>query len=31
MAGEKKVVDSALSKFYEAMERTNTEKLHMKH
>jgi hypothetical protein len=27
MAGEKKVVDPALSEFYEAMERTNAEKI----
>ena len=27
MAGENKVVDPALSEFYEAMERTNTEKI----
>jgi hypothetical protein len=27
MAGEKKTVNSALSKFYEAMERTNAEKI----
>jgi hypothetical protein len=27
MAGEKKVVDLALSGFYEAMERTNAEKI----
>jgi hypothetical protein len=27
MAGEKKTVDPALSKFYEAMERTNVEKI----
>ena len=27
MAGEKKVVDPALSEFYEAMERTNIEKI----
>jgi hypothetical protein len=27
MAGEKKTVDPALSEFYEAMERTNAEKI----
>jgi hypothetical protein len=27
MAGEKKTADSALSEFYEAMERTNAEKI----
>jgi hypothetical protein len=27
MAGEKKIVDPVLSKFYEAMERTNAEKI----
>jgi hypothetical protein len=27
MAGEKKTVDPALSEFYKAMERTNTEKI----
>jgi hypothetical protein len=27
MAGDKKIADSALSEFYEAMERTNAEKI----
>jgi hypothetical protein len=31
MSEEKKLVDPALSEFYEAMEKTNTERLRMKY
>jgi hypothetical protein len=31
MAGEKKVVDTALPEFYEAMEKPTQKRLHMKH